>query len=212
MDSFKRTDLTTYLDQLASSSPVPGGGGTAAYTAALGAALGEMTANLSVGHQKDRAQQEELAELLKNLAASRDQLLDLTDRDAKGFLPLAEAMRLPKTTEEEKTLRKAEMEEGLQMAAEVPLQILKETVRVIELLEEVLQKAAASSVSDAGCAAALAEAALKSAALNILINTKYMKDRSRAKRLNTKTYGLLETYTKRAQKIYQNVYERLIVQ
>ena len=41
--------VQTFLDELASSAPAPGGGSAAALAAAIGAALVSLVANLTVG-------------------------------------------------------------------------------------------------------------------------------------------------------------------
>ena len=44
--------VTTFLDELASNAPAPGGGSVAALSGALGAALISMVCNLTVGKKK----------------------------------------------------------------------------------------------------------------------------------------------------------------
>ena len=44
--------IQEFLDVLSSKEPVPGGGGASALAGALGNALGQMVANLSIGKKK----------------------------------------------------------------------------------------------------------------------------------------------------------------
>ena len=52
-----------FVEALASSSPAPGGGGAAALVGAIGAALGNMVASLTIGKKKYAAVEAEIAEL-----------------------------------------------------------------------------------------------------------------------------------------------------
>ena len=66
------------------------------------------------------------------------------------------------------------------------------------------------AVSDAGCGAAICRAALESAALNVFINTKSMKDRALAESMNAEVNAMLGQYCAKAADIYRAVSERLI--
>ncbi len=212
VDSFKEMSLMEYTRNLASKSPTPGGGGTAALTAALAISLGNMVGSLTVGKKKYRDVEDELKELMRQGDALRLKLLDLIDQDAAAFQPLADAYGLPKETEEEKRYKQMVLEEALRQAAEVPMEILRTSAEVISLLEAFAKHGSRLALSDAGCGAALAEAAVKSAALNVTINTKLMKDRETAKALNSEVLELMTVCSNRASAVCQSVYEELIQQ
>ena len=91
-----------WVDELSSKAPVPGGGGASALGGALGAALGQMVANLTVGKKKYADVQEEIMRGLASLGRLQGELLELADRDAQVFAPLAEAYKLPAETEEQR--------------------------------------------------------------------------------------------------------------
>ncbi len=212
MDSFNQLTMEQYTEQLASSSPVPGGGGAAAYVSALAASLGEMVGSLTVGKKRYAAAEEEIQNAMTEMEELRRKLLSMSDRDAEGFLPLAEAFRMPKDTDEEKEMRQAALEEGYARATEAPFETIHLLMDVISLLEIFAKKGSRAAISDAGVGAVFASAALKSSALNIYINTKYMKNRERAKRLNSETFEIVKEYTARAEKIYRNVQKGLLEQ
>lgn len=212
MDSFNLLTMETYTTQLASSSPVPGGGGASAYVAALAASLGEMVGSLTVGKKKYADVENEILLAMEQMEVLRKKLLLMSDKDAEGFLPLAEAFRLPKGTEEERAIRAAALEDGYEKACEAPLETIHILMDVVVLLETFAKKGSRAAVSDAGVASVFASAAIKGSALNIYINTKYMKNRERAKRLNTETYEIVEEYGKRAEQIYRDVQEGLVRQ
>ena len=60
-----------------------------------------------------------------------------------------------------------------------------------------------------GCAAALCGAAMESAALNVKINTKSMKNRAVADNINAEMNELLQKYFVLSQEIYNDVSGRL---
>ena len=59
--------VRSFLDELASSAPAPGGGSVAALAGALGAALISMVNNLTIGKEKYAGVQDDIKALLKKL-------------------------------------------------------------------------------------------------------------------------------------------------
>lgn len=198
-----------FVTVLASKAPVPGGGGASALAGAIGTALGNMVASLTVGKKKYAAVEEELRALQKEATALQEELLDLVERDAQVFEPLAKAYSLPKETEEEKAEKARVMAIVLKDACQVPYEIMEKCCQVIRLMEEFAAKGSAIAISDAGVGAALCKSALLGASLNVFINTKSMADRAYAEEINRKADAMLEEYTKRADQVYQSVLERL---
>ena len=107
---------TKFTDDLASKTPVPGGGGASAYAGALAAALGSMVANLTIGKPKFADREQALQETLAGLNAYRGELISLIDGDAEAFSKLAACWKMPKDTEEEKARRSRAEQEALRAA------------------------------------------------------------------------------------------------
>lgn len=201
--------LGQWMDTLASKAPVPGGGGASALGGAVGAALGQMVANLTVGKKRYADVEEEMRQSLLELDILQKEMLILADKDAEVFAPLAEAYGMPTETEEQRAEKDAVMEERLLSASLVPLQIMEkacETLRILEMLEA---KGSRMAASDVGVAAQFARAALTGAVMNVYINTKSMKDREKAGELNAESDRLLEKGTKQADAIYGRVQAKL---
>ena len=177
---------------LASSEPIPGGGGVSALVAALGAALGSMVCSLTTGKKKYEKTQPELDLIIPRLEEYRIKLLDGMRADAEVFLPLAEAYSLPKDTEEESRHRDEVLEKLLLEAAKTPLILMDDIIRVMDLLEKLSRIGSRLAVSDVGVGISLCKAAVDSAALNVYINTKMMKDRKKAAQLNMEADELKE--------------------
>lgn len=199
-------NIDKFLEALASSAPTPGGGGAAALCGALGIALGNMVGSLTLGKKKYADVQEDIAALNSRAEALRADFVALVDADAEAFAPLSRAYSIPKDTPG----RDEVMEAALKRAAEPPLEIMRKCAEALDLIAEYAAKGSALAISDAGCAAALAIAAMKAAALNVRINTKSMADREAASEMNAEAAGLCEKYEKEAEEIYQNVYGRLV--
>ena len=197
--------LRKFSEMSASKEPVPGGGGVSGAVGSLAAALGEMVTNLTIGKKKYLEYTFELTDIRKELEILRINLLGCINKDAEAFEPLAKAYSLPKDSEgyEEK------MEACLRTAADSPLLILKYAVRVIELDERLAQIGAKLAVSDAATSVMLAHGVLYGAYVNILVNTRLMKDREYAEALNKEAVDLLDEYSVKALNIYDDICKRL---
>ena len=188
----KKMTVEEFAGILASSEPIPGGGGVSALVAALGAALGSMVCSLTTGKKKYEKTQPELDLIIPRLEEYRIKLLDGMRADAEVFLPLAEAYSLPKDTEEESRHRDEVLEKLLLEAAKTPLILMDDIIRVMDLLEKLSRIGSRLAVSDVGVGISLCKAAVDSAALNVYINTKMMKDRKKAAQLNMEADELKE--------------------
>jgi formiminotetrahydrofolate cyclodeaminase len=168
--------VNDFLDALASKSPAPGGGGGAAMAGALAAALASMVCNLTLGKEKYAAVQDDVQSMLGKTEALRHQLTSLVEADEEAYTVLSAAYRLAKDTDEQKKARTAAIQKALINATATPMEIAKACVEVLALCGPIAQKGNVSAVSDAGVGALLAEAALRSAALNVQINLAAIKD------------------------------------
>lgn len=200
-------DMTVgeFVAKLASAAPTPGGGGTAALCGALGTALGAMVGFLTVGKAKYAAVEPEIKELIEKSERIRARLVELVDGDAEAFAPLAAAYALPK----DMPGRNETMEKCLREAAAVPMEILELSGEAAELMRGFADMGSTLAISDAGCAAALCRSAMCAAALNVRVNTKLMRDREYADKLNSRVDALLNDKRHVAEEIYEDVYRRL---
>lgn len=204
MDNKNKT-IDQFINELASDMPAPGGGGAAALVGAIGVSLGNMVASLSIGKEKFKYVEDELKECSEKALKIKDELLQLIDDDAKGFLPLLEAYKLPASTDAEKESRANEIERCSFEAIKAPLAIMHKCAEAINIVAVFAEKGSKMAASDAACAAALLKAAMVSASLNVFVNTKYLKDRSRAEEINASTDEILDKYCEYADSIYSVV-------
>lgn len=194
--------LDTFSAKLASAAPTPGGGGAAALAGALAIALGNMVGSLTVGKKKYADVEERIIELNGQAEVLRGKLLQQMNEDAEAFEPLSKAYGIPK----DDPTRDETLEKCLHAAAEPPMNILRLSCEAMDLIAEYAEKGSRLVISDAGCAAAMAEAAIRSAALNVAINTRLMKERDYAEKMNEELNALMAKYVPLAEETFETVY------
>lgn len=201
--------VNEFLTALSSKRPTPGGGGASALAGALSGALGLMVGNLTVGKKKYADVEADVAAAMSRLEEARDRMVRLAQEDAEVFAPLAAAYGLPAGTEEEKTRKAQVMEENLLAASLVPLRIMELAVEVLSDLEELEKKGSVMAVSDVGVAVQFARTAVTGAVMNVYINTKSMKNRENADKINDRAGKALEEGIRLADQVYNIVLGRL---
>ena len=196
------SSVRAFTEALASKTSVPGGGGASALAGSIGIALGDMVGEFTVGKATYADVEEEMKTLMQKAQALREALLSCVEEDAKAFEPLAEAYALPKDDPQRETV----MEACLKDAAEVPMKILRLACDALSLQQEFAKKGSRLMISDAATGAALCRGAIQGAAMNVKVNTRLMKDRSYAEKLNAEVEERMETYTKLADEVFLSVY------
>lgn len=159
--------LKPFLEALTAPAPVPGGGSAAAAAAAMAAALGQKVVVLTLRKKPSQQLQERLEAALLALGSAAQKLAEAVQRDADAFAAVVEARRLPKHPPEQ---REQAVQQVLQQAAAVPLEVAEEVVRLHRCLQELEAAVPASFASDWKTALALARAAVQAAKENVWIN------------------------------------------
>ncbi len=201
--------VSQFLDELASSAPAPGGGSVAALSGALGAALVSMVCNLTVGKKKYADVEQDIKAILEKSESLRHKLVDLLQADIQVYTAVSQAMKMPQATEEEKAARSETLQKALKAATEVPIQVAEACAEVITLCQPVAEKGNRNAVSDAGVAILMAEAGLRSAALNVLINLGWIEDQSFNSKKQRQLDTLLEGKPALRDQVYEYVVEKL---
>ena len=183
--------VTQFLDELASSAATPGGGSGAAIMGALGAALVSMVCNLTIGKKNYAEVEAEMREVLAGAEALRARLADMVAEDIAAFNGLMAAYGLPKLTDEDKAARGAAIQHALRAATEAPLACARACADVIKLSMRAAEVGNRNVISDAGVGALAAQAALRSAALNVDINVPSLQDQAFAKACRDEMDALL---------------------
>jgi glutamate formiminotransferase/formiminotetrahydrofolate cyclodeaminase len=184
--------LSEFVGSVASPSPTPGGGSVAAHAGALGAALAQMVAGLTVGKKKYASVDAEMRDLAVRAAALGNTLSTLVARDASAYAVVAAAYKLPAESEEQQREKAARIDDALMHAAEVPLETARACADVAELAVAVARRGNTNAVSDAGVAALMAEAGCIGSSYNVRINVSSLGDRSRGEELAKESKRLVE--------------------
>ena len=206
---FRNSTIDEFTKELSSKSSVPGGGGAAGLVASVGIALSSMTAAFTVGKPKYASVNADMERILSECEELSNEALAAMDRDAEAFEPMSLVYKMPRDTEEERKARDEAMEDCLHGAALVPLSLMELCCRGIDLALELSEKGSELLLSDAGCSAAALSAALRSAYLNVIINTSSMKDRKYASELLEKADKLYREGVENAEKAYESVLRKL---
>lgn len=171
-----RLDLNTFIERLASGEPTPGGGSAAALAGALGAALVVMVGRLTTGRKRFVAVEDEMQRITSAADHLLGQLANLTERDAAAYELVRSAYRLPKETEEERSLRHTAIQDGLRAASGTPLETIEACLQVMKLAVRVAQAGNPAAATDACVGALLAHGGLQGAVLNVRVNLKDIED------------------------------------
>lgn len=148
----------------------------------------------------------EIQQLLESTNALQDKLLDQVRADAEGFQPLSRAYAIPR----EDPTRAAVLQSAAETACTAPLEIMALCSAALSAAGRLAEIGSRLAVSDAGCAAAILRGALEAAALNVLVNTKTMTDRSAADHLNARCFALLDQGRTDGERIFCAVRDQLV--
>ncbi|HVD52109.1 MAG TPA: cyclodeaminase/cyclohydrolase family protein [Candidatus Udaeobacter sp.] len=172
--------LRAFSDDLSADAPVPGGGSAAAYAGAMGAALAAMVARITLKKEPS----EELKSYVEETDNLRSDFLRLVDDDSAAYARVAQAMKMPRKTEEEKKERQERMQAALLAASRVPLEVAETARRLLDACERGVARSSPMTASDIGVGALMAETALRGAALNVMINLASVKDAAQVKAIS----------------------------
>jgi len=196
--------LASFVGAVASATPAPGGGSVAAHAGALGAALVQMVAGLTVGRKKYAAVDAEMQHIQNEAAALGAELSALVERDAAAYTAVSNAYKLPKDSS-----RPSAIAAALIGAAIVPLETARVCAAVADLALAVAERGNQNAMSDAGVAALLAEAACKGAAFNVRINVAALEDRTPGAPLVDETLALVHRVSSVARRV-EGLIERAV--
>ncbi len=172
----KNMTVEAFCELTESNAPAPGGGSIAALAGALGAALSGMVANLTMGREKYADVEEEMKVMEASAHELQKELVEMIQKDTDSFNVYMDALSLPKDTDEQKEIRRAKMQEGLKLAAQVPLETAKMAYEVFDYAELAIKKGNQNSITDCKTGLMMARTAVLAAGLNVKINLSGIKD------------------------------------
>jgi methenyltetrahydrofolate cyclohydrolase len=201
------SQLGAWLEELGSASPAPGGGAAAGVAAATGAALIAMVGHLTVGREGFEDLDLRMRDLIQHADSERTEFLKLADEDAAAFDAVMSAVRLPKDTDAEMSTRTLAVQEAYARAAEVPLELGRRAVELMELAEDATALGNPRAASDGYSAGAVLYAAALAAIANVRINASSLTDEAAAQGLVERVDALRE----RADVLLQQIEEAFLL-
>jgi methenyltetrahydrofolate cyclohydrolase len=162
MTAVREQTVGDYLEALASTAAVPGGGSAAALAAAMGAALVSMVAKLSARKADTVEDREVLTSLVPELDQLASRLLELSQEDIDAYRAVIDARKSGATG--------PMLARAYQRAAEVPLEVATMASRAIAMLPEVSRRAWQMTASDLAVGSELLQTGLAGALGNVAIN------------------------------------------
>lgn len=194
MDRAMDLSCREYTEALASVQPIPGGGGAAAMSGALGASLCAMAAGITAGNKKFAAVKDEAEAVAKAAKELRLRFLELAGEDERAFEPLSRAYSMDKSAPEyAETIRTASLG-----ACRPPMEMLRRGAELVELIERLYKICSPMLMSDVGCAAAICAGAMSAAEQNVLVNTRSLKGDGEAKALSREAEAIVSEFVPRA--------------
>lgn len=201
--------IQEFLEQLASKSPTPGGGSAAAIIGGMGAALVAMVCNLTIGKKNYEAAEADMRATLAAAENLRARLTQLVRADVEAFDRVMAAYALPKDDSAQQQARGAAIQEALKGATDVPMACAHACAEVIRISRVVAEHGNRNVITDAGVAVLAGYAGLKSAALNVYVNTSSIKDQAFVGERLSELNALLTGLDVAAENIYHEVQSRL---
>lgn len=202
--------INQFLEELESKKPIPGGGSVSALLGAISTALGNMVLNLSLGKKKYEEYEEENINTLNKLSKIQKKFKEIYKEDMENFELLSETYKIKPQNEEENQNRKKMIEIRTLNAIDPPLNAIDESIKVLNLLEQTIDKTTNLAISDIGIAALCTKSCLEGSLLNIIINTKMLSDEKKANKIKKEAYEKVEKGVNFANKIYESVKEKMI--
>ena len=207
-EQHREPDDASFLDALASGAPTPGGGSAAAYSAAMAAALVAMVARTTIGKKKYADVEAQMKALAARADTLRAELSRLVAEDSAAFEAVMAAFGLPKDTEANKNKRAEAIQQATLTAAQVPLSVVEKSLEILDLSRQASELGNANAITDAATAAALAQAAITGAGMNVRINLTGLDDKQMAEKLQAAVDDCQKKAAKLIASVGQAVSER----
>lgn len=162
--------LGSFIDELASAKPTPGGGCVSGICGMLGAGLVSMVANLTLGCDGYSAVDKKMEKLLESAGRMGAVFSKLAKDDMVVYEEYLAAFRMPKSSAEERKIRNAALAVRSKLIVSVPFEVVKQSVSLAAIALDVLENGNAHAAMDAGAAVRLSLAAAEIAADNVRFN------------------------------------------
>ena len=208
-----KKSVEEFIESVASKAPAPGGGSVAALVGSLGSALTAMVGNLTKGkkayNELDNKLKEELDNNFNEAIKLVQRLNELVDEDTKSFNGVMAAFKMPKNTEEEKSVRGRAIQDATKEALEVPLETAEKCLEVLKLQKSFANYGNQNAITDIGVGALLGYAGIEGAIFNVKINLSGIKDKDYVDTIDKKCESIVEEGNSLKEEVLKIVYSKL---
>jgi formiminotetrahydrofolate cyclodeaminase len=177
--TFMDMTLSEFQSVLASENPTPGGGTASAVALGQAGALACMVAKLTLGSNKWETGWPIANETLTIANPILERAGQLAKEDSEAFDAVMEAYRMPKSTDDEKDVRRQGILNSTLQATLVPLETAEHAVQLLSILPKLAEDGNSNAITDVGVAGLLASAAAKGALFNVKINLSGLNENQR---------------------------------
>ncbi|MFN3782157.1 MAG: cyclodeaminase/cyclohydrolase family protein, partial [Candidatus Kapaibacteriota bacterium] len=203
-----QSTVKDFILKISARTPAPGGGSASAAIAAIGVALGCMVAQLTYGVRKFEHLTNDLRKIIPPLYRGTRDLISMIDADANAFNEYMEALRMPKSTQEEINKRQTAIQEALKKAVSVPFTTMKIASQCWEPLKAVARIGNIASKSDVEVGAKALETGIWGAYRNVLINLPGIEDTQYVDELQREAKGIVENSKAALEEILKIISQR----
>lgn len=173
---YNKKTIDDLLNQMSSTSPMPGGGVGVGLVAAISVSLVLKVCNLSLGKKKYEKYQNLIKETISKLIVLKKDFYELMDSDAEDFKYIESAFKLPKETIDEKEERNKKIEEASKICCNTPRNLILKLKQLLEYIDILEGKTSVLAHSDLVIARILSNASINSSLENININFESITD------------------------------------
>ena len=197
-----------FVELVGARTSAPGGGSVSALIASLGAALGAMMGWMSYGTKKFESIDSKMRKFIPPLHANMKELISMIDADTNAFNDYMIAMKMPKNTDSEKSIRHTKMQEGLKKAIDVPLKVMRISDSCWEWMMQMAKYGNMSSKSDLEVGAKSLETGIWGALKNVEINLPQIEDENYKKEILSEAENILGNAKKNLSKLINTLAKR----
>ncbi|MCB2148524.1 MAG: glutamate formimidoyltransferase [Deltaproteobacteria bacterium] len=195
--------LRAFIEEVASRSSAPGGGSVSAAIAAMGAGLGAMVGKLTYGVRKFESVDAQMRKNIPPLHDASARLVPMIDADTTAFNDFMEALRMPKGTDAERTVRAERMQAGLKKAIDIPLTTMKLGDGAWDAFCEVARYGNPASRSDVEVGARALETGIWGAYKNVMINMADITDNAFKTRITQEAEAMVSRAARKCAEVLE---------
>jgi formiminotetrahydrofolate cyclodeaminase len=182
MKSLSSLTVEEFLLRTGDRSPAPGGGAVTGLAGALACAQARMVVAYSISAKTDEPTRVALTTLAERLQMGERLFRELITEDADAYLAMTDAARIAKAKDAPADAVQVH-QSAVMVAVSIPVQMAAIAADLLRVLDEHKTRFSRHMISDLGIAAALGEAAVRSAGYTLRANLHEVLDAQTRSRL-----------------------------